>query len=85
MSMSSSKYVCNVNVLLRTTVCSKNYNGSYLQGGYAMEAFLVLVVLIFGKEMKVLLCSRIEKEIKVKEDDEIFCVEKRNMKTRKVK
>ena len=29
-----------------------------------MEAFLVLVVLIFRKEMKVLLCSRIEKKIK---------------------
>jgi len=26
-----------------------------------MEAFLVLVVLVFGKEMKVFLCSRIEK------------------------
>ena len=50
-----------------------------------MEAFLVLVVFVFEKKTKVLLRSRIEKEIKVKEDDEIFCVEKRNMKTRKVK
>ena len=49
-----------------------------------MEAFLVLIVLVFGKEMKVLLCSRIEKENKVKKDDESFCVKKRNIKTRKV-
>ena len=53
-------------MLLRTTVCSKNYNGSYPQGGLAMEAFLDLVVLIFGKKMKVLLCLRIGKENKVK-------------------
>jgi len=31
-----------------------------------MEAFLVLVVLVFGKETKILLCLRIEKENKVK-------------------
>ena len=31
-----------------------------------IEAFLVLVVLVSGKEIKVLLCLRIEKENKVK-------------------
>ena len=47
---SSSEHVCGVNVLLRTTVCSKSYNGSYLQGEYAMEAFFVYVVLVLYKE-----------------------------------
>jgi len=38
----------------------------YPQGEFAMEAFLVLVILVFGKKTKVLLCLRIEKENKVK-------------------
>ena len=59
---SSSGCVCIVNVLLRSTVCSKRYKGSYPQGGFAMEAFLVLIVLVFEKKTKVLLCLRIGKE-----------------------
>ena len=72
-------------MLLQTIICSKSYNGSYPQEGLAMETFLVHVVLVFGKETKVLLCLRIEKENKVKKKMmNPFCVKERRMKTRKV-
>ena len=57
---------------------------SRIHRGFAMEAFLVLVVLIFEKKTKVLLCSKIKKENKVKKMMKFFVLRKKIMKTRKV-
>ena len=52
--------------------CRTSYNGSYPQGGLAMEAFTVFMLKFLRKKMKVLLYLKIEKQNKV-EREKNFC------------
>ena len=40
---------------------STSYNGSYSQGGLAMEAFMIFMLKFLERKMKVLLCLKMEK------------------------
>ena len=50
-------------------VRSTSYDGSYPQGGLAMEAFKIFMLRFSRRKMKVLLCLKNEKQNEVKKSE----------------